>query len=345
MIRYLCAKEWKRIKRFVESSWGRHHPLTDERLFLWQHSGPRSNCDCYICTVYEDCDQIVGLRGMQHLDFQIVSAAGDLQIISGCSAPFLFVLKEHRGFVGLRLYKKTIEDFPIILFLGSNKQTSLKLHKKFGYQIFNNLPRFGLQNIDKRSCERASVQECDINTKLLSQVWERFSRVLKPFSIHRSEAFFEWRYVNAPYWKYRMFFSSDASCVAVYRSEKITKDGITIGKAMRVIELFYDPKNTSSENFVSFINGFVAFSKWKNYQFVDHFQTMPYLQSMLKRAGFFEVRNKNPNFPVMFDPIDFTKPPINYGWFISSEVTCSVDPSDNHYVVKSDSDQDRPIPT
>ncbi len=344
MIKYLYPQDWRKIQCFVQKAWGAGHHLTDKELFMWQHSGPIPDRDQFVCSVIEDNGQIVGLRGLQQLDFQVRDSSHKLKIVRGCTAPFMFVLQEHRGLSALMLYRATLRDFPIVLFLGANKATALKLHEKSGYETFDHLPRFGLKLNKAIRPRQNDFQDSAINPSHLHQVWLAFSEAFKPFSIFRSEEFFAWRYLNAPYWNYRMISSRHLSAVAIYRLENVTIAGRVVGSAMRVLEIFYNPKTTSSKQFCSFLKAIISHAYQKKCIYIDHFQTMKPLQKLLKEAGFLEIARETDDFPTLFDPIDFKKPPINYGWFIKDTNIVSGGRNSHHYVVKSDSDQDRPVP-
>lgn len=311
---------------------------------MWQHSGPVPDRDQFVCSVLEDNGEIVGLRGLQQLDFQIYDPSNKLKIVRGCSAPFMFVMEKHRGLSGLLLYKAALRDFPVVLYLGANKSTTLKLHENSGYETFDHLPRFGLKLSKAIRSRQSEIHDSVINPPQLHQIWLAFSEAFKPFSIYRSEEFFAWRYLDAPYWNYRMISSRHSSAVAVYRLENVTIDGRVVGSAMRVLEIFYNPKTTSSKQFCSFLKAIISHANQKKCIYIDHFQTMEPLQKSLKDSGFLEITSDTDDFPTLFDPIDFKKPPINYGWFIKDSSTVSGGRNGHHYVVKSDSDQDRPVP-
>jgi hypothetical protein len=345
MIRYLHHHDWQKIQSFIQKAWGESHHLNDQELFMWQHAGPDPDCDQFVCSVIEEYGQILGLRGLQQLDFQIYDASDQLKIVKGCTAPFMFVLERYRGLHGLRLYKRTLRDFPVVLYLGANKSTTLKLHRMSGYQTFDRLPRFGLKLRKANKPNQVEIFDSVINPSHLHRIWLAFSEVFRPFSIYRSEEFFEWRYLKAPYWNYRMLFSKHLPAVAVYRLENVTIAGRVVGSAMRVLETFYDPKTISREQFCSFLKAIISYANQKKCIYIDHFQTMRPIQTSLEEAGFFEVSGETDDFPSLFDPIDFKKPPINYGWFVKEPNMISLGMNSHHYVVKSDSDQDRPVPT
>ena len=118
-----------------------------------------------------------------------------------------------------------------------------------------------------------------------------------------------------------------------------------MGAALRLIEFFHDPSACNDAQLRGFIAQIKHFAVSQGCEYVDHFQTMHVLQTALMDAGFVAIRPESGSFPVLFNPLDYEKPPINYGWKLTSTLRESMaDPSGAHYVVKSDSDQDRPLP-
>ena len=346
LIKDLYIDDWGDIDRFIATAWGPEHPLRDRELFVWQHSGsvamPRSG----IATAAMADGQIVGLRGLQHLSFQIYPENNVLQVVKGCTAPFMHVLKRHRGVLGLRLYRHNLAAFPVNLFLGANKLTSLRLHEATGYQIFDDLPRFGLRV--SATTPRTLVVDADqmINPEFLASLWTRFSDCYKPFSILRNKEFFRWRYADAPFWQYRMLRSQQKDAAVVYRIEPVTHRGKNEGSALRILEFFCDPDTCTEFRLNEFLAQIISFAAAKDCQYIDHFQTMRPLQQSLLNAGFTRICHESGSFPVLFNPLNYEKPPINYGWKLSSELVKQVDEQQfAHYVVKSDSDQDRPAPS
>lgn len=345
LIRELFIEDWDEIDRFIAAAWGPEHPLRDKGLFLWQHSGSVATSQSGIATAAIADDQIVGLRGLQHLSFQIYPDNNGLQVVEGCTAPFMHVLKRYRGVLGLKLYKHNLAVHPVNLFLGANKRTSLRLHQGTGYQIYDDLPRFGLRVGDNTPKRMVAAADQMIDPEFLADVWTRFSDCYEPFSILRTEAFFRWRYANAPFWQYRMLRSPEEDAVAIYRIEPVTHRGNNEGSALRILEFFCDPQTCTDIRLNEFLDGVISFASAKNCQYVDHFQTMRPLQQGLLNAGFTRIDHESASFPVLFNPLNFEKPPINYGWKLSSELLSQMKKQHfAHYVVKSDSDQDRPTP-
>jgi hypothetical protein len=319
--------------------------LRDKGLFFWQHSGPGILPDAAIATAAVVNEKIVGLRGLQHLSFQIYDKHNRLHIVEGCAAPFMHVLKAHRGLLGLKLYRYNISRFPINLYLGANKLTSLRLHHASGYQIFDHLPRYGMKLSSQIIEHLPDVIDQEVEPDLLGRIWSQFSSAYRPFSILRTPDFFRWRYREAPFWNYRMLLSSNRAAAAVYRIEPITSKGRRMGGALRLIELFHDPERCKDAQLREFLRQLESFAVFKGCEYVDHFQTMDVLQTALLNAGFVAIQPESSFFPVLFNPLDYEKPPINYGWKLWTALSESMaDPSHAHYIVKSDSDQDRPLP-
>jgi len=345
LIKEVFREDWPDLERFIAEAWGADHPLRDKELFFWQHSGPGLLPDAAIATAAVANEKIVGLRGLQHFSFQIYDKNNRLHIVGGCAAPFMHVLKAHRGLLGLKLYRHNISRFPINLYLGANKLTSLRLHHASGYRIFDHLPRYGLE-LSSRVIEHfPDVIDQEVQPHLLGGIWSKFSSVYRPFSVLRTPDFFRWRYQEAPFWSYRMLLSSNRAAAAVYRTEPVTSEGKKMGVALRLIELFYDPELCSDGQLRKFLRQIVSFAVVNGCEYVDHFQTMHVLQTALLDAGFIAIEPESSFFPILFNPLDYEKPPINYGWKLSNALSESMeDPSHAHYVVKSDSDQDRPVP-
>ena len=338
-LKYLYKADWQKIKGYISKVWGKTHPLTDQRLFLWQHTGPLTVENPYLCTALEENSEIVGLRCIQQLDFQLKNETGSLTTIRGCTAPFMFVSKSHRGIAGLRLYRRTLSDFPVVLFLGANTKTTLKLHQKSGYKIFHELPRYGIQHLESCTRHKISLTDQSINIFLLSDLWRKYSLFYKPFAIYRDERFFDWRYKLAPYWNYRMLVSSNNNAVVVYRLEPFLDKTGNMARAIRLVEFFYDPEKCTETELVAFSSSIIEFSISLGCSYTDHFQTMVDSQVIFEKAGFTRISADTKDFPVLFNPLSYDKPAINYGWFTKEnfgyEESC-------HYITKTDSDQDRP---
>lgn len=345
LIKELFREDWPQIDRFIASTWGVRHPLRNRELFIWQHSGPSVSSEAAIATAIVVDQKIVGLRGLQYLSFQVYDELHRLHSINGCAAPFIHVLEEHRGLPSLKLYRHNLSRFPITLFLGANKSTSLRLHQASGYQIFGDLPRYGVKLKSHGVENRYDALDQKVEPELLGKIWSQFSSAYRPFAVLRTPDFFRWRYQEAPFWDYRMLLSKNRGAIAVYRIEPVVFKGNTVGAAFRIIELFHDPELCKDAQLREFVGQIMIFARAKGCGYVDHFQTMNVLQTALIDSGFLLIQPESRHFPVLFNPLDYAKPPINYGWKLSTALNeAMADASHSHYIVKSDSDQDRPTP-
>jgi hypothetical protein len=174
------------------------------------------------------------------------------------------------------------------------------------------------------------------------------------YGLHRSAAFWKWRYVQSAGFKYLTWGDPYREGVMVARVERIISpdspqtDGLPV---LRIIELLPASKQAweggTYEPFLRVIREALAWAAQQGCVLADYQNSSDRLSSLLRAAGFQEPDAARSgaiaHTPHLFQPLRFDAVPINCVWRLAGSASSNPMPTaDDIYFVKSDNGMDRP---
>ncbi len=367
--------DWEKVKFFIHKNWRENHPICKKELFDWQHKGFGNENGKLSSLVLLSNEEVVGFRGVIPGLYQVPFANNQMKVIKGGASPMWLVRKDFRGMVSFKMYLKTLQMLPATTAVGFNANTALKFHLRNQFSVLNAIHRYVIplnslnyQKILSRDVEISPIEEWvsirkgsnqavkpgnpDLN--LISEIWEKTTFPQKIFSLFRNADFWKWRYIESTGFKYLFFGDPEKTGVIVARIEKIVsakKTGLDGQKIFRIIEVI--PRSSLAwerkvdKVFTEMIHGVLNWAVDQNCLMADFQCSSTRFDPILTAIGFREQNRfmDEPIFsiPVLFNPINYDFSPINVAFRVDQSVKGHMDIDWNDtYIVKSESDQDRP---
>jgi len=375
-ITFYQESNWKAVKQFIHQNWRANHPICQKELFDWQHKGFGYKKGEVSPLLLLSDGEIVGFRGVIPGLYQIPTKKGQMKIVKGGSAPLWLVKKEFRGMPAIRMYEKILQLFPVTTASGINVNTAMKFHKKHGFKVLNGLHRYilplnteGYQKLLFKRVELDEIREwmtrgfrssaevspsTKPDAKKIAELWEKVSFPDKIFSLYRNSEFWEWRYINSKGFNYLFFGDPEVDGIIVARIEKVISknfERLDGDKIFRIIEFI--PGFGFSENMhkdketLNLLTGVLQWATNCGCLMADFQCSSKRFEKILDLAGFRDQNQflNKPIFsiPTLFQPLKYDAAPINAAFRVGlhDDFISKINWNDT-YLVKSESDQDRP---
>ena len=351
--------DFKDFSKFIRRSFHEKYILGDRTFLEWQY-GIDSNSKNFSMVVLKDRNILYGCIGNGAKTYSILGKKKKVDLHMN-----LFIDKKLRSLgVGTVLIHALMKEGTVALNIGYNPDIST-IYKRLGdWKEMGHFYRYVLIVNKKRVDDLLTGQE----GKIQSKKWEiklparaspkkltfayrkRFTSVFDTFwkdislkysiTIERTSAYLNWRYANHPYFMYLMLVAKEGSRIVgflIYRFER--SSSFTIARIIDFVS--YD------EYEIDLLCQFRQDIIKAKADMADFMFTGDYHHQSLEEAGFFEAQGTPlSSFPILFNPISYTKPFINFMVFTKDKSIQGEkfhDPR-NWYLTKGDGDQDRPNP-
>lgn len=368
-LRTYTSADWPSIREFIHTHWRAGHPYTDRKLFEWQFRGFGPDArPIGRMMVHEG--EVVGFLGATPGEYFV-----DAQILPGAVFDLWVVRPDFRNrALGLLLMRAIEDEFSATCCLGVNPDV-VRFYTSRGYGHAERLNRY-VSVLDARRFQTMlsagggeplrmppviSLLSCEPrepggfpNLFELQALYARTVERVFRYGLHRSAAFWKWRYVQSAGFKYLTWGDPYREGLIVARVERIMSpdspdvDGLPV---LRIIELLPASKQAwegaTYEPFLRLLRGTLAWAAQQGCLLADYQNSSSRLATMLRAAGFQEpdvarsgVVARTPN---LFQPLRFDAAPINYVWRVADGTSGGSMPvPDDIYFVKSDNGMDRP---
>lgn len=339
--------DWQQMDRFIATTHGENHPLRNRPLFDWFFLR-NSNKEMANLLVAYDGDKLVSLLGYLPTHFLWGSDK-----VSGVWMAHWMTLEGHRFGIGALLMKKITEMFPIVAGQGAslmNQEIVTKLKFRFLEKIpkviyvFNSKSikrllgvEIGEENRFLRKRFDIAIETKAITSNNFNPNWE-FYPSLK-YGTLRDADYLTYRYINYPFFKFRIFVEGDAYSPALLVARIVeTSAGIRVA---RILEFFFPENDKGKSQGSALINGCLNFFAKHNCDYADFYGTASSHLNLLIEANF--VNDHAGALPSLLDPIDMSRKYQNLEVFVSPDLrekypNCL----DDFVVTRADGDQDRP---
>lgn len=362
-IRLLKINEFDRLLEAIHDLWNPNHVYcrNPELLKYMVYNTPyrKDYCGNDDTTYYVifDGDKIIGFSGLIPLEGNLYGKS-----VTGTTGTILKVDKKYK-FAGIDLLNEVFSSDPAIhVGIGMNPR-AMRLYRALGWYTFDDLPRwiwtnnfselkkvFSIPNNTNISCLQNnahcnnSFNDSNFFNSIESNKWDEFyykEFAPKTVGIKRDYKFLKWRYIDYPFFKYKLIALKDSlgnyQGLAVYRIENILNGEYQLG---RILEFIY----TDIDYGIQLAAKLQTIDK--NILVWDFYCLSSITALALERCGFIRLpANETQKYiPTRFQPIDFEimniKGAIRFNSTIKKSISLVAD--QQWYLTRGDADQDRP---
>lgn len=363
-IRLLKINEFDKLLKAIHDLWNPNHVYCriPELLKYMVYDTPYRKDYCVndediTYYVIFDKSKVIGFCG-------IIPQEGNLygKSVTGTTGTILKVDKSYK-FAGIDLLNKAFSSEPAIhVGIGMNPRV-MRLYRALGWHTFDDLPRwiwtnnfselkkvFSIPDKTNISCLQNSSQsnisfdDDKFFDFIEKDKWDEFYNkefAPKTIGIKRDYKFLQWRYIDYPFFNYRLIALKDAlgnyQGLAVYRIEDILNGEYQIG---RILEFIY----TDIDYGIQLAAKLQTVDK--NILFWDFYCLSSITSLALERCGFMRLpANETQKYiPTRFQPIDFEimniKGAVRFNSSTKKGISLVAD--QQWYLTRGDADQDRP---
>ena len=357
-------KYFQQLKNLIRDGWNPDHILQkSDELLRWQYTGFGKMCGMKVPLLFH-ADKMIGFRLMIPIELMLSDNEGNHKVIPSAVSTLYFVDANYRGMkLGLKLQLYTIEHYGGYFSIASNTKTSAPIYKKSGAKMLETMNRYfrplalDISELIISDCgkvwaykdTKGAVAPHFITAKELANAWSKSVERINVTSLNKSEAFFQWRYIDSPIYKYVLFGSEDEGGYIVGRvCDLYDADKQKTGKKVfRILELI--PNNQSvwvghtDAKLSSLIDGVCGWAKEQGCMAAEFYMSSSRFGKVMGEAGFEEINKEEPlasSVMSYFEPCD-TGHRLSNVFVQSSQVSDDFD-FENSYFTLSDADQDRP---
>jgi len=352
---------FEKLIAFLRKNWSPNHSLYDKQLFDWQYKGVyENNALGYLLVEKGDVKGFVG--GVPY-PFLI-----DEKEVSGAGLAFWVIDPLTRSSGTGKLLRKALEEkVELIYNIGLNLVTA-KSYIKAGYAYYDEFHRYVVPLNVEGYC-RLLVNECsfekinewvdhlpkgkeiipceNIDVDKVAKLYEKNVKPAFRLLPYKDSRFWKWRYVDSKGFPYMFFEHADNVIIArvesVHDKTDLQKHGL---KCFRIIEILPSTGNvwngSSDAGLTETILGILAWAKLNDCVLADFQISNSRLEHVITSTGFRRQDNTEETSVIrLFAPLRNVNP-LNFAYRINAGGdTVSIDREDT-YLVKSDSDMDRP---
>ena len=348
---------------FLRKNWAPNHLIYNKQLFDWQYGGMASDFSSNKLLI-DESNAIQGFLGAVSYPFLFNN---EFKKAAGLSV--WIVDKEVRNSGAGSLLKTTIEDsFDIVYAIGINLDT-VRYYKKYNYNFFDGLYRYvipldlgGYQlflnsphNVedvknwfDTIAFTRAAHPTIDFCANILSETYANCVAPHFSFCPHKDVDFWRWRYLESKGFTY-MFFQGKGGIV-LFRIEcaHSPSDSLRHGiKCLRIIEILPNNgnvwENIADQDLSETLLAVVTWAKNQGCVLADFQISNSRLSHILQTIGFKHQSDIGiTNVARLFRPYKVDVFPLNFAYRIPRDNEFVKIDREETYLLKSDSDMDRP---
>lgn len=357
-------KYFQQLKGLIRDGWNPNHILQkSDELLRWQYTGFGQMGGMKVPLLFHG-DQLIGFRLMIPIELMISDNEGNHKVIPSAVSTLYFVDANYRGMkLGLKLQLYTIEHYGGYFSIASNTKTSAPIYKKSGAKMLETMYRYFrplVQDISalivndcgkEWTCKDSNkiVSPRNISARELAKAWSETVEGKNITSLNKSEAFFQWRYLNSPIYRYELFGSKEDGGYIVGRISDLfdgnnQKTGLKVFRLLEVI-----PSNRAvwdgqpDAQLSSLLDSVCGWAKKQGCMAAEFYMSSSRFGRVMNEAGFEEINKEEPlasSIMSYFEPCDLGHRLSNV--FVQSAQVADDFDFENSYFTLSDADQDRP---
>jgi len=359
-----------------------------QKIFEYLYKG-FGHSDSSSLIITNNNNEVLGFRGAIPSLYQLPINNGNYEIIKGNGITGWIMKKDSslpRG-IGLKLHTKVQESLNLAVAACFGGETSLQVYKMNKFNIIDNLNRYvipldneGYKNVinskfnsnlldlwskevDNSLSNKEICEPNKVKAEILEKLWTKISKYTKIFGLYKNKDYWNWRYINCPYYDYLFFGNPKKSGIIIARIEKIFKfkknstnaidkdDNLYQKKIFRIIEMIPCDNEVWKSNINNNFNDLLlSVLKWAKFQgcIAADFQFSSLLfDKQLKHSGFklqdAQYEPSECSLAGLFQPYKERVYPINVAWKLNHKKIKKEDFKNmNAYFTKSDVAGDYP---
>lgn len=354
-------KYFDQLMDFVKSDWNSNHVLVkSSKLFHWHYTGFGHQSGVRFPLLF-DGDRLIGYRMMTPIEIVISDNSTCRQIISSSASSLYYVDKAYRGKkLGVKLENSVIEQYGGYITIAANPVTAVPILKRSGCKMIDTMLRWfrplsnDLAPIAVEECGHrwnyitpTVMQPCNMDADTLSDLWNKSIIGKSIISLNRSKDFWQWRYLDDPYYKYHFFKNKSGVIVARVCSLFDEDQDVVRQKVLRILEIIPADPNVwdghSCSELSLLLDGVCGWGLTQDCIAAEFYLSTHRFDSVMKEANFEEINTQEPlcnSIMSYFEPMCSTHRLSNVG--IMSQFVPNDFDFFNSYFTLSDADQDRP---
>lgn len=235
-----------RLKELIHDGWDSNHVLLkSDALLRWHYTGFGRKAGLHMPLVF-DGDEMIGYRLMTPIEIMLSDKHGNHQTITSSASSLYYVDPRYRGMkLGVKLERHVIEYYGGYFTTAANPVTAVPILKRSGTVMIDTMLRHFRPLSDDISPlmtrkgghewkfvqPRSVAVPTQLDPQSAALFWQKSVEGVNVTALNRSVAFWQWRYLEDPVYKYHCF--SDES-------------GLVIARICRL----YDEERKRTENFV-----------------------------------------------------------------------------------------------
>lgn len=356
------------FKEIIKAYWSSDHIFLQSDLLLqWQYEGYGKSKGMHFPVLF-DGDKMIGFRGITPSEIRIPNGNSFKVEPIGVSSMYL-VIPEYRGKkLGLALQQYTTQYYRNYFAIASNLKTSAPIHRKSGCIMLDKMLRYIiplhenyggiLVNSDDKQRFLTDIKKEYFYTELpvtissirLEEFWNMSIGNKQILAINKTRAFWEWRFINHPVYRYLFFGGTDKGGIVVARVCNLYNDDGTLrkNKVFRILELIPENSDVWDGNYSAKLSdlliGVLSWAQQAGCLAAEFYTTTHRFEKTLSYIGMKEINEKATNSYLdcisYFEPCSSTPRLSNVSLYLSGYN--GEKNFDFTYFTLSDADQDRP---
>lgn len=321
------------LQKFFSRVYGSSHTLNRQDYLSWQYKDVPANhfYPDYSNLLFFKDGEVAGHLGLIPYKFNIKG-----QEMRAAFLTSLIVFPELRGLgAGIFLAKEAEKYYDLLYTIGFNNNAA-PVWRACQWSEERVMERWIVRKNELAALKIGNSEAFPISG--FDEAWdEAWSKVKKyyPSSIDRATDYLNWRFINNPFIKYRIFVSGHSGLSGGYivlREEEGEEY-----RACRIIDLIAAPEVRGA-----LISKALDYAKTSGADFIDFFCSLDIYKDELERNGFkLYDPEENPEPPIFIMPPDRNRLKIRFACKAINKNILPFSP-DDLFIVKSDGDKDRP---
>ncbi len=352
---------YRQLQDLIKTGWNPNHVLLkSDSLFRWHYEGFGEKAGVRFPLLF-DGDRLIGYRMMTPIEMMLSDEWGNHKVVPLAASSLYFVESAYRGMkLGVKLENHVIDYYGGYFTIAANPVTAVPILKRSGCKMIDTMLRHfrplknDISPIIVGPCEhkwesvRAKViNPCEIDAETLARIWAASIDGKNVTALNRSQAFWQWRYLDDPVYKYHFFRDQNGLVVArvcdIFNGRNM-RTGLKVLRVLEVIPTQQDVwDGRRSEGLSSLIDGVCGWGKAQGCMAAEFYTSTHRFDAVMADAHFEEI---NLSEPLCGCVMSYFEPESDSHRLSNVGILSSLVPDDfnfyNSYFTLSDADQDRP---
>ena len=346
--------EWELMHSFIQKNYRIDHALCSRELFEWLFCVHENNGYANIFCAW-DSGQLIAIHG--YVKMQVFW--GDINLPQEAVwTAYWMTSKEAPAGTGW-LLTRAIQKIQSLTLSVNASSFGLQILKSIGWKYIPIIPRY-LLSLDIKQCKKLlpiglredileefklkdnirdiSIPEIQINNLNYNPDWALYP--LMKYGTVRSLDYLRWRYLQHPFFDYKIVFQGgfERPAVCIYRVEKAY--GYYESLVAHIVDFYFPNDSTGEEDARDVLMSVVSTLKKQGCSFVDFYCSMPSFSRIFEELGANEEPEDKEILPTKLEPILHKNFNQNLIYFSKDNVHPN---STEMYITKSDIDGDSPV--